>query len=226
MRRYTADDIRYTVGQNIMAARKKRGLSQSQLSSLAGMNSGKYAAVQISNIENGMNFPYLVNLAGIADALGVDVFSFFKKLDQEENMDVKIRIVGNGMMPEYKRNGDACLDCHARLGADRIRIPAHSRCLVSLGFCLELPDGWEAVIRPRSGLSASGIDNAIGTVDSSYRGEVKACVINNTDGAFDIADGDRICQLAIRRAERVNLVQVDELSDTERGESGFGSTGV
>lgn len=144
-------------------------------------------------------------------------------------MDVKIKLVGNGMMPEYKRSGDACLDCHARLGADRIDricIPAHSRCLVSLGFCLELPDGWEAVIRPRSGLSASGIDIAIGTIDSSYRGEVRACVINNTDGTFDIADGDRICQLAIRRAERVKLVHVDELSDTERGASGFGSTGV
>ena len=141
-------------------------------------------------------------------------------------MDIKIKLVGNGMMPEYKRSGDACLDCHARLGADRICIPAHSRCLVNLGFCLELPDGWEAVVRPRSGLSASGIDNAIGTIDSSYRGEVRACVINNTDGAFDIADGDRICQLGIRRAEKVNLIQVDELSDTERGASGFGSTGV
>lgn len=66
----------------------------------------------------------------------------------------------------------------------------------------------------------------LGTIDSNYRGEVRACVINNTDGAFDIADGDRICQLAIRRVEKVNLVQVDELSDTERGASGFGSTGV
>lgn len=225
MRRYTVNDIRYTVGQNIMAARKKRGLSQRQLGILAGMT-GKNSVVQICNIERGMSFIRLVHLAGIADALGVDVFSFFKKLDQEENMDVKIKLVGNGMMPEYKKSGDACLDCHARLGADRICIPAHSRCLVNLGFCLELPDGWEAVVRPRSGLSAFGIDNVIGTIDSNYRGEVRACVINNMDGAFDIADGDRICQLAIRRAEKVNLVQVDELSDTERGASGFGSTGV
>lgn len=141
-------------------------------------------------------------------------------------MDVKIKLVGNGTMPEYKRNGDACLDCHARLGADRICIPPHSRCLVNLGFCLELPDGLEAVVRPRSGLSMDGVDIAIGTIDCNFRGEVKACVINNTIGAFDIADGDRICQLAIRRAEKVNLIQVDELSDTERDASGFGSTGV
>lgn len=141
-------------------------------------------------------------------------------------MDVKIKIVENGIMPEYKRDGDACLDCHARLGADRISIPAHSRCLVNLGFCLELPVGWEAVVRPRSGLSMDGIDNAIGTIDSNYRGEVKVCVINNTDGAFEVVDGDRICQLAIRKAEKVNLIQVDELSDSERGSNGFGSSGM
>lgn len=80
MRRYTVNDIRYTVGQNIMAARKKRGLSQRQLGILAGMT-GKNSVVQICNIERGMSFIRLVHLAGIADALGVDVFSFFKKLD-------------------------------------------------------------------------------------------------------------------------------------------------
>lgn len=229
MRRYTVDDLRYTVGQNIRKARIEKGMTQIRLAELCGMRADKIGSQIICNTERGLHFPYLRNLTRIADVLEVDVFSFFKKLDHEENMDVKIKLVGNGMMPEYKRNGDACLDCHARLGVDRIDricIPAHSRCLVSLGFCLELPDGWEAVIRPRSGLSASGIDIAIGTIDSSYRGEVRACVINNTDGTFDIADGDRICQLAIRRAERVKLVHVDELSDTERGASGFGSTGV
>lgn len=142
-------------------------------------------------------------------------------------MDVKIKLFEGGIMPEYKHEGDACLDCHARLGADidMISIPAHSRCLVNLGFALELPAGYEGVIRPRSGLTMDGIDNGIGSIDSNYRGEIKVCVINNADGAFDVRNGDRICQLAIRKTESINFVQVDELSDTDRGSNGFGSTG-
>lgn len=140
-------------------------------------------------------------------------------------MDVKIKLFEGGIMPEYKHEGDACLDCHARLAADMISIPAHSRCLVNLGFALELPAGYEGVIRPRSGLTMDGIDNGIGSIDSNYRGEIKVCVINNTDGAFDVRNGDRICQLAIRKTESINFVQVDELSDTDRGSNGFGSTG-
>ena len=141
-------------------------------------------------------------------------------------MKVKIKLFEGGRMPRFQREGDACFDCHARLGADRISIPGHSRCVINLGFTLELPEGYEAVIRPRSGLTSKGIDAAIGTIDSNYRGEIKACIINNTDSAFSINDGNRICQIAIRKTEPIEFVECAELSETVRGDSGFGSTGI
>ena len=141
-------------------------------------------------------------------------------------MKIKIKLIDGGKMPHYSRDGDACLDCHARIADGMIKIPAHSRCLVNLGFAAGIPAGYEGVIRPRSGLTSMSIDGGIGTIDPNYRGEVKACVINNTDSAFTVKDGDRICQLAIREAPKMELVQVDELDDTERGEQGFGSSGL
>lgn len=141
-------------------------------------------------------------------------------------MKVKIKTVENGKLPTYGRSGDACLDCYARIENRQISIPSHSRTLVSLGFCLEIPDGYEAVIRPRSGLSSRSIDICIGTVDSNYRGEVKACVVNNSDADYEISNGDRICQLAIRRAPHIDWMAVNELSETVRGNSGFGSSGI
>lgn len=142
-------------------------------------------------------------------------------------MNVKIKIVEGGKKPEYKRIGDACLDCYARIVCKLfVTIPKGSRALIPLGFALELPPEWEAVIRPRSGNSKNGIDIAIGTIDSNYRGEVMANVINNSDEDFIINDGDRICQLAIRQAPTVYFEVVDKLSETNRGSSGFGSSGV
>lgn len=140
-------------------------------------------------------------------------------------MKVKIKIIDGGKLPEYKTEGAACADCYARLSAPFISIPKGKRCLVNLGFAIEVPEGYEAVIRPRSGLSKTGIDVAIGTIDWDYRGEVKACVINNTDGDFDIHNEDRICQIKIQKAEQFEFEKVDTLSETERGEKGFGSTG-
>ena len=143
-------------------------------------------------------------------------------------MNVKIKIIEGGKMPMFQREGDACADCYARIAdnIDHISIPAHSRCLVNLGFALELPEGYEAVVRPRSGLSLQKIDVCIGTVDSNYRGEVKACVVNNSNGSFNVKGGDRICQLAIRKTETIVFEQVDKLSDSERGDNGFGSSGI
>lgn len=143
-------------------------------------------------------------------------------------MNVKIKIIEGGKMPKFQHKGDACTDCYARIAdnIDHISIPAHSRCLVKLGFALELPEGYEAVVRPRSGLSLQGRDICIGTVDSNYRGEVKACIVNNSEGSFDVKNGDRICQLAIRKTETIVFEPVDELGDTERGEQGFGSSGL
>lgn len=143
-------------------------------------------------------------------------------------MKIKIKVIENGKIPKFQREGDACADCYARIAdnIDHISIPAHSRCLVNLGFILELPEGYEAVIRPRSGFTSKGIDSGIGTIDSNYRGEVKACIINNTDSAFSINDGDRICQLAIRKTEDIIFEQVENLSETNRGDNGFGSSGI
>lgn len=143
-------------------------------------------------------------------------------------MKIKIKVIENGKIPKFQHKGDACVDCYARIAdnIDYISIPAHSRCLVNLGFILELPEGYEAVIRPRSGFTSKGIDSGIGTIDSNYRGEVKACIINNTDSAFSIDDGDRICQLAIRKTEDIVFEQVENLSETNRGDNGFGSSGI
>lgn len=142
-----------------------------------------------------------------------------------KNLKVKIKLIEGGKIPVYKRGGDVCLDCFARLSGEYVRIPPKSRCLVNLGFALELPQGWEAVVRPRSGFTSIGVDCGIGTIDSNYRGEVKACVINNSTGDFFIKNADRICQLAIREVPRIEWEVVGELSETERGGNGFGSSG-
>lgn len=137
-------------------------------------------------------------------------------------VNVKFKLMENGKMPSYTREHDACLDCYS---AEDIVIRPNSRQLVKLGFAMQLPNEYEAIIRPRSGNSKKGIDVAIGTVDSNYRGEVMANVINNSDEHFTIAFGDRICQLAVRPAPTINCIQVEELEDSNRGTNGFGSSG-
>ena len=138
-------------------------------------------------------------------------------------MEVKIKRVEDGVIPAYKREGDVCMDCYSR---EFVIIPAFGRKIVPLGFALELPIGYEAIIRPRSGLSKDGIDVCLGTIDTNYRGEVMACVSNTLDEDFKIEKGDRICQLAIREAPAITWNVVEELSETERGNNGFGSSGV
>lgn len=113
-------------------------------------------------------------------------------------MKVKIKLIEGGEMPKIQRGGDVCYDCHARLEAEKLVIGRGNRAKVPLGFAIELPDGYEAVIRPRSGLTSKGIDNGIGSIDSNYRGEVCAVVINNSASEFVVKNGDRICQMAIR----------------------------
>lgn len=140
-------------------------------------------------------------------------------------MIIKMKIVDGGKMPEYKTKGAACCDCYARLATPFITIPKGARVLINLGFCIELPKGYEAVIRPRSGLSEN-IDVVTGTIDCDYRGEVKCRLVNSSGGDFDIKNLERICQMKIQKAEQFEFIKVDELSETERGENGWGSTGV
>lgn len=140
-------------------------------------------------------------------------------------MKIKIKLIENGRMPEFKTKGSVCADCYARTEKP-IEIKAHSRGLIPLGFAVELPKGYEMVLRPRSGLTKKGFDNAIGTIDYDYRGEVMACLINNSDISIVVEDGTRICQMAIREVPQISFEQVDKLSETERGNGGFGSTGA
>lgn len=140
-------------------------------------------------------------------------------------MEVKIKLFEGGKAPQFKTEGAVCADCYARLESDVV-IPCGKRALIPLGFACGLPEGWELQIRPRSGLTSKGIDNGWGTGDWDYTGEYKACVINNSQEPFTVHNGDRVCQMAIREAPKVEFTFVDELNETKRGADGFGSTGI
>lgn len=101
--------------------------------------------------------------------------------------------------------------------------------LVPTGLSAEIPPGWELQVRPRSGLAAKfGVTvlNAPGTIDSDYRGEIKVLLINHGNDGFGVMPGDRIAQLVLARAPQATIQEVEEVADTQRGASGFGSTGV
>lgn len=139
-------------------------------------------------------------------------------------MNINIKLCG-GRFPEYKHATDACADCYTK--ADSLFIVAPMETVkVPLGFCLELPEDYEAVIRPRSGLSSKGILVHIGTIDSGYRGEVMTTVTNLSDSPFKIEGETRICQLKIQKAEQFTFTEKAELSESDRGSDGFGSTGL
>ena len=159
----------------------------------------------------------VIVIMAIIDVVMIVINEFLKS-----KIKVDVKIIEGGELPKYQRKHDACLDCYSRIN---VVIPKGKRVLVPLGFALELPTGYEAIVRPRSGLSRDEIDVAIGTIDSNYRGEVMACVINNTSDRYEISAGDRICQLAIREAPQIKFNVVEELSETERGSNGFGSSG-
>lgn len=139
-------------------------------------------------------------------------------------MKIKIKLIESGRLPEFKTDGAVCADCYSRC-ENPIEIKPNSRALIPLGFAVELPKGYEMVLRPRSGMSKNGIDVAIGTIDFDYRGEVMACVINNIDKAVAVENDTRICQCAIRQVPEIEFEVVSELSETNRGNNGFGSTG-
>ena len=101
--------------------------------------------------------------------------------------------------------------------------------MIPTGLHIELPDGYEAQVRPRSGLAAKNgvtVLNAPGTIDADYRGEIKVILINHSATPFTVHSGDRIAQMIVARYEKVSWVSADSLSDTARGEGGFGHTGI
>lgn len=142
-------------------------------------------------------------------------------------MIVKIINTSTNELPAYQTAGAAGLDIRANLEEPIVLTPLQ-RTLVPTGLFLEIPEGYEVQVRPRSGLATKhGITviNAPGTIDSDYRGEVKVPIVNLSDESFTIAHGERIAQMIFAKYERVTFQQVEELSDTQRGTAGFGSTG-
>lgn len=129
-------------------------------------------------------------------------------------------------MPVYQTEHSAGADVYACLESPVILKPMEIRAIPT-GFSMEIPIGFEAQIRPRSGLASKGISvpNAPGTIDADYRGEVKVLLINLSGKDWTIEPGDRIAQMVIARVEQEPFSWSDELSDTGRGEGGFGSTG-
>jgi dUTP pyrophosphatase len=143
---------------------------------------------------------------------------------------MKIKIINKSKhaLPEYATNASAGLDLRASLNQPIILMPLQ-RHLVSTGLFIELPVGYEAQIRPRSGLALkNGITvlNSPGTIDADYRGEIKVILINLSSEAFTINDGERIAQMVISKHEQAEWLVVDELLDTQRGQGGFGHTGT
>ncbi len=144
-------------------------------------------------------------------------------------MSVKIKIVNksNNSLPEYSTLLSAGLDLRAFLG-DEIILKPLQRVLIPTGLYIELPEGYEAQIRPRSGLAYKhGISvlNSPGTIDADYRGEIKVILVNLSNDDFVIKNGERICQMVVAKHEVADFKLVEVLEDTDRGEGGFGHTG-
>lgn len=143
---------------------------------------------------------------------------------------VKIKVVNTGHqpLPAYATQQSAGLDLRANLDESIVLRPMERR-LVSTGLRIALPEGYEAQVRPRSGLALKhGITvlNTPGTIDADYRGEVTVLLINFSQEDFIINDGERIAQLVVARYEQADFLTVEELDETERGAGGYGHTGV
>lgn len=140
---------------------------------------------------------------------------------------INIRNQSSNELPEYATNGAAGMDIRAHL-TEAVTLQPLERRLIPTGLFLEIPLGYEVQIRPRSGLAYKhGITvlNSPGTIDSDYRGEVGVLLINLSSEPFVIENGERVAQMVVAAHEQASWKQVSELSDTDRGAGGFGSTG-
>lgn len=139
---------------------------------------------------------------------------------------MRVKIVSrSGLLPAYETSGSAGMDIRSE---ESLVIQPGDRALVSTGLYIELPEGYEAQIRARSGFAVRngiGLVNGIGTIDSDYRGEIKVCLINWGKEPFEIQKGDRIAQMVVSRYERMVWDAVEDLEDSGRGSGGFGSSG-
>ena len=143
-------------------------------------------------------------------------------------MNIKIINKSSHELPNYETIASAGMDLRANID-EAITLKPLERTIVKTGLFIELPIGFEAQVRPRSGLAAKkGISvlNAPGTVDADYRGEIGVILVNLSNEDFTIENGERVAQLIIAKHERVEWIEVETLSETSRGAGGFGSTGT
>lgn len=143
---------------------------------------------------------------------------------------MKVRIINKSghQMPEYATAMSAGMDLRANLPDGDVELRPLERRLIPTGLHIALPDGYEAQIRPRSGLAAKyGVTvlNTPGTIDADYRGEIKVILVNLSNETFVVKNGERICQMVVAKYEKVEWEETDNLDDTERGDGGFGHTG-
>lgn len=143
---------------------------------------------------------------------------------------MKIKIINKSKhpLPQYQTQGSSGMDLRANLDK-KIILKSLERTIVPTGIYIELPQGYEAQIRARSGLALKkglSLPNGIGTIDSDYRGELKIIFVNLGKEDIEINDGDRIAQMVIMKIERPDIEEVEILGDTERSQGGFGHTGL
>ena len=143
-------------------------------------------------------------------------------------MNIRIINKSKNNLPAYETIHAAGMDLRADLESTVILLPLERK-LIPTGLHIELPEGFEAQIRPRSGLAFKhgiGIVNSPGTIDADYRGEIKVLLVNLSTEVFEINTGDRIAQMVVAKHERVNWQEVEILNETSRGEGGYGHTGI
>ena len=143
-------------------------------------------------------------------------------------MTVKIINKSDNNLPAYETSSSAGMDLRAYLPEGPITLKPMQRTLVPTGLFMEIPEGYEGQVRPRSGLAIKhGITvlNTPGTIDADYRGEVKIILVNLSDTDFVINSGERVAQIVFAKCEQMEIVNAETLSETERGEGGFGHTG-
>ena len=143
-------------------------------------------------------------------------------------MTIEIINKSKHQLPQYETLLSAGVDLRANIET-AVTLQPLERALIKTGLFIALPEGFEAQVRPRSGLAyKNGISvlNSPGTIDADYRGEIGVILVNLSNEAFVIADGERIAQMVIAKCEQAHFIEVDVLDETARGEGGFGSTGV
>lgn len=137
---------------------------------------------------------------------------------------VKFKKLDTNAIPfSYSREGDACMDMYSL--ADDIIYP-RGTVIIPTGIAVEIPEGYEGIVRGRSGLASKGIQAHLGTIDSAYRGDVGIIITNTSNTPFEVKAGMRLAQFTIKPVYKIQLIEVEALTNTERATSGFGSSGV